>query len=77
MLPVLLAGPATGSMGPSARGRGELLAVAAECAERVGTRGDPPQLPEAADRRGSSRLVTQARRLRGAPTEAAAVTAAV
>ncbi len=72
VLPALLADPATGSTGPSARGLGELLAVAAECAERVGARGDLPHLPEAADRRGSSRLVRQARRLRSAPAEEAA-----
>ncbi|MFB6548619.1 DUF6493 family protein [Streptomyces sp. NPDC056405] len=75
MLPVLLADLAsdstgsTGSTGPSARGLGELLAVAAECAERVGARGELPHLSGAADRRGSSRLVTQARRLRSALAE--------
>ncbi|MGW7281883.1 hypothetical protein ACWGIV_27050 [Streptomyces sp. NPDC054844] len=38
----------------------------------------PPggHLPQEADRRGSSRLVTQARRLRGAPAEEAAEVAA-
>ncbi|GGJ53321.1 DUF7824 domain-containing protein [Streptomyces brasiliensis] len=77
-LPVLLAdlataGPAgaigpTGRSGPSipARGLGDLLAVADECAERSGARGELPHLSHAADRRGSSRLVTQARRLRDA-----------
>ncbi|MFJ9899256.1 DUF6493 family protein [Streptomyces sp. NPDC091280] len=49
-----------------ARGLGDLLAVAAECAERSGARGELPQLAQTADRTGSSRLVTQARRLRSA-----------
>ncbi|MFE6593922.1 hypothetical protein [Streptomyces sp. NPDC057781] len=49
-----------------------LLAVAADCAERVGARGGLPHLSDAADRRGSSRLVAQARRLRGALAEEAA-----
>ncbi|MEU6800422.1 DUF6493 family protein [Streptomyces neyagawaensis] len=48
------------------RGLGELLAVAAECVERSGARGELPHLDLAADRRGSSRLVTEARRLRAA-----------
>lgn len=68
-LPPLLAGlSAEGAAGP-ARGLGELLTVAAECAERSGARGDLPHLAQAAARRGSSRVVTQARRLRGALTE--------
>ncbi|MFJ6571706.1 DUF6493 family protein [Streptomyces sp. NPDC091292] len=45
------------------RGAGDLLAVAAECAERTGARGAIPRLAEVAERGGSSRLVTQARRL--------------
>lgn len=49
-----------------ARGLGDLLAVAAECAERSGARGELPHLAQTADRAGSSRLVTQARRLRSA-----------
>jgi hypothetical protein len=49
-----------------ARGLGDLLAVAAECAERCGARGELPHLAQAADRPGSSRLVAQARRLRSA-----------
>lgn len=49
-----------------ARGLGDLLAVAAECAERSGARGELPHLAQTADRTGSSRLVTQARRLRSA-----------
>ncbi|WP_427923903.1 DUF6493 family protein [Streptomyces sp. cg40] len=49
-----------------ARGLGDLLAVASECAERSGARGELPHLAQAADRTGTSRLVTQARRLRTA-----------
>ncbi|MEV2233070.1 DUF6493 family protein [Streptomyces phaeochromogenes] len=63
-LPVLLADLATDGAAASARGFGELLAVAAECAERTGARGYMAHLAQAANRRGSSRLVTQARRLR-------------
>jgi hypothetical protein len=55
-----------------ARGLGDLLAVAAECAERTGARGELPHLSGTAERRGSSRLVVQARRLRNALTERAA-----
>ncbi|MFR0354071.1 DUF6493 family protein [Streptomyces sediminimaris] len=65
-LPVLLAEQAVGGTGASARGLGELLAVAAECAERCGARGELPHLAQTARRRGSSRLVSQARRLRSA-----------
>lgn len=65
-LPVLLAEIAVGGMSASARGLGDLLAVAAECAERCGARGELPHLAQAAQRRGSSRLVSQARRLRTA-----------
>ncbi|MGW1214275.1 DUF7824 domain-containing protein [Streptomyces sp. NPDC002499] len=65
-LPVLLAALATDSAGSSARGVGELLGIAAECAERTGAQGELPHLTQTADRRGSSRLVTQARRLRSA-----------
>ncbi|CCK31693.1 secreted protein [Streptomyces davaonensis JCM 4913] len=46
------------------RGLPDLLAVAADCAERSGARGDVPHLARTAERRGSSRLLTQARRLR-------------
>ncbi|MFJ1970296.1 DUF6493 family protein [Streptomyces sp. NPDC087903] len=63
-LPVLLADLATEGAVASGRGLGELVGVAAECAERSGARGEIPHLAQAADRRGSSRLVTQARRLR-------------
>ncbi|MPY31772.1 hypothetical protein FNH09_10880 [Streptomyces adustus] len=69
-LPPLLADlPTAGTAG---RGLGELLTVASECAERSGARGDLPHLAQAAARRGSSRLVTQARRLRSALTEGVA-----
>jgi len=68
-LPVPLAEFATGGTGASARGLGELLAAAAECAERSGARGETPHLAQTADRRGSSRLVTQARRLHSALTQ--------
>ncbi|MER7937588.1 MULTISPECIES: DUF6493 family protein [unclassified Streptomyces] len=74
-LPMLLADlPAAGAGTPgAARGLGELLSVAAECAERCGARGAVPHLSRAAARRGSSRLAVQARRLRDAlDTEAAA-----
>lgn len=67
-LPVLLADLATNGTGASARGLGELLAVTAECAERCGARGELPHLSQTAGRRGSSRLVSQARRLRSALT---------
>ncbi|MGV9346036.1 DUF7824 domain-containing protein [Streptomyces spiralis] len=73
-LPVLLADLATdGPTGP-VRGLGDLLAVAAECAEQSGARGELPHLACTADRRGASRLVREARRLRGAlmPVEVAA-----
>ncbi|MEU9183696.1 DUF6493 family protein [Streptomyces sp. NPDC048484] len=63
-LPVLLADLASDGAAPAARGFGELLAVAAECAELTGARGDVAHLAQATERRGSSRLVTQARRLR-------------
>ncbi|MEU3986255.1 DUF6493 family protein [Streptomyces sp. NPDC026672] len=71
-LPVLLADLATGGPAvspPAARGLGDLLAVAADCAERSGARGELPHLSSAAGRRGSSRLVTEARRLREALAE--------
>jgi len=65
-LTALLAG-LDGDIKPArARGLGDLLAVAAECAERSGARGELPHLAQTADRTGSSRLVTQARRLRSA-----------
>ncbi|MFD9442541.1 DUF6493 family protein [Streptomyces sp. NPDC060006] len=63
-LPVLLADLAAGGAAPATRGFGELLAVAAECAELTGARDDVAHLAQAAERSGSSRLVTQARRLR-------------
>lgn len=48
------------------RGLGDLVAVAAECVKRSGAPGELPYLAQAAERRGSSQLVTQARRLRTA-----------
>ncbi|MET7452851.1 DUF6493 family protein [Streptomyces sp. NPDC005574] len=63
-LPVLLADLATEGAAAPTRGVGDLVGVAAECAERSGARGDLPHLAGAAARRGSSRLVAQARRLR-------------
>ncbi|MFC8012250.1 DUF7824 domain-containing protein [Streptomyces cinereoruber] len=45
------------------RGLGELLAVAADCAERCGARGEPAGLEAVASARGSSQLVVQAKRL--------------
>ncbi|KUL33203.1 DUF6493 family protein [Streptomyces regalis] len=71
-LPVLLADIATGGTAAPARGLADLLAVAAECAERTGARGELPHLAWTADRRGSSRLVAQARRLRSALAEGVA-----
>ncbi|WP_225827678.1 DUF6493 family protein [Streptomyces naphthomycinicus] len=68
-LPVPLAGLVSArpqEAAVAARSLGELLAVAAECAERSGARGDVPHLAETAARSGSSRLVVQARRLRDA-----------
>lgn len=63
----LLAGRAAPGASPVA-GLGALLAVAAECAERSGARGGIPEIAEVAARRGSSQLVTQARRLQNALT---------
>ncbi|MEU9376086.1 DUF6493 family protein [Streptomyces sp. NPDC048255] len=58
VLPVLL---------PSVRGAGEVLAVAAECAERCGAVGPlPAGVATVAARPGSSRLVAEARRLSAA-----------
>ncbi|KAB1145389.1 hypothetical protein F7R91_19645 [Streptomyces luteolifulvus] len=67
-LPVLLADLATDGTAVAARGLGELIGVVAECAERSGARGELPHLAQAAARRGSSRLVAQARRLQGTLT---------
>ncbi|MEU4089963.1 DUF7824 domain-containing protein [Streptomyces aureus] len=72
LLPDLLAGLAADGAGAhAAHGLGDLLAVAADCAERSGARGDLAHLAETAERRGSSRMVTQARRLRTALTREA------
>lgn len=63
-LPALLA-DFSGDRPPAPpRGLADLLAVAAGCAERSGARGEVPHLAQTADRRGSSRLLAQARRLR-------------
>ncbi|WP_217551798.1 DUF6493 family protein [Streptomyces sp. GbtcB6] len=74
-LPVLLADLATGGTAGApgaARGLGELLSIAADCAERSGARGELPHLSGTAARPGSARLVVQARRLRDALGVAAA-----
>lgn len=47
-----------------ARGTGELLAVAADCARRSGARGPIAEVSAAAERGGSSRVVKEARGLR-------------
>ncbi|MFD8418371.1 DUF6493 family protein [Streptomyces sp. NPDC059466] len=71
-LPLLLADLAgAGAGGAPSRGLGDLLSVAAESAERSGARGDLVHLAQTADRRGSSKVVTQARRLRTALTQGA------
>ncbi|MEU8788411.1 DUF6493 family protein [Streptomyces sp. NPDC048643] len=73
LLPRLLSGLAADASGPGpVRGLGDLLAVAADCAERSGARGALDHLSRAAERRGSSRVVVQARRLRTALTQEAA-----
>ncbi|MFD5328831.1 DUF6493 family protein [Streptomyces sp. NPDC127092] len=73
LLPSVLSAP------KPVHGAGELLAVAAECVERSGGSGEVAGLAGLAARRGSTQLVTQARRLAAAlgrrtdrtPTEAA------
>ncbi|MET9407863.1 DUF6493 family protein [Streptomyces sp. NPDC002935] len=73
LLPALLADlAAEGASGGPVRGLGELLTVAADCAERSGARGDLAHLAGTAGRRGSSKVVVQARRLRLALTQEAA-----
>ncbi|MER5310562.1 DUF6493 family protein [Streptomyces sp. NPDC002773] len=57
MLPGLL------GAGKPVRGLGEVLAVAADCAERCGGRGEVAGLDAVASGRGSSQLVAQAKRL--------------
>ncbi|QOV39859.1 hypothetical protein IM697_16550 [Streptomyces ferrugineus] len=71
-LPILLADLATGERAAPARGLADLLAVAAECAERTGAHEELPHLAGTAERRGSSRLVAQARRLHSALAEGVA-----
>jgi hypothetical protein len=70
--PLLAALTREGAARTPTRGLGDLLAVAAECAERCGAHGELPHLAAVADRRGSSRLLTQARRLRAALEETSA-----
>ncbi|MFD9116198.1 DUF7824 domain-containing protein [Streptomyces bottropensis] len=70
--PLLAALTGEGAARTPTRGLGDLLAVAAECAERCGAHGELPHLAAVADRRGSSRLLTQARRLRAALEETSA-----
>lgn len=62
----ILASALPGLLKESARHRrlGTLLSIAAECVERCGATGTIPGLEEVAGRGGSSKLVTQARRLR-------------
>ncbi|MFD8974017.1 DUF6493 family protein [Streptomyces sp. NPDC059593] len=52
--------------GKPVRGLGEVLAVAADCVERCGARGELPGLDGVASGKGSSQLVVQAKRLRDA-----------
>ncbi|MFF8838107.1 DUF6493 family protein [Streptomyces sp. NPDC015130] len=52
--------------GQPVRGLGEVLAVAADCVERCGARGELPGLDGLASAKGSTQLVVQARRLREA-----------
>ncbi|MET8095479.1 DUF6493 family protein [Streptomyces sp. NPDC005236] len=73
LLPALLADlAADGAGGGAVRWLGELLAIAADCAERSGARGDLTHLAGIAERQGSSKVVTQARRLRTTLTQEAA-----
>ncbi|CAL9376384.1 DUF7824 domain-containing protein [Streptomyces sp. enrichment culture] len=71
-LPVLLADLAAADGARPQRGLGDLLAVAAACAERSGAQGELPYLERTVARRGSSRLVAEARRLHRALTGEAA-----
>uniref|UniRef100_A0AAU2JLV3 DUF6493 family protein n=1 Tax=Streptomyces sp. NBC_00049 TaxID=2903617 RepID=A0AAU2JLV3_9ACTN len=55
---------------PSTRGAGEILAVSAACVERCGAAGPVPEgVTAVAARSGSSRLITEARRLYAALAE--------
>ncbi|MFJ5223758.1 hypothetical protein [Streptomyces sp. NPDC088400] len=58
-LPLLLTGEAP-------HGLPAVLTLAAECAERSGARGAIPEIDELAARSGSSQLIKQARRIKGA-----------
>jgi hypothetical protein len=62
MLPALLGGP---THRPSARGLPDLLALGAQLAADLARRGTIPELAATAARGGSSRVVTEARRLDG------------
>jgi hypothetical protein len=62
-LPVLLADLAADGSARPRRGLGDMLAVAAGCAERSGASGELPHLAELVARRGSSRVLAEARRL--------------
>ncbi|MFC4911708.1 DUF6493 family protein [Actinomadura gamaensis] len=59
-LPPLLAASATA---PAPPGLGDLVQIAARCAEALGVRADLPGLADTAARGGTSRLVREARRL--------------
>ncbi|MEU1498713.1 hypothetical protein [Streptomyces sp. NPDC005732] len=70
-LALLPADPAaSGTGGAASRGMGRLPAVATDSAERSGAHGDLVHLAQTADRGGSSKGVTRARRPRtaSAPT---------
>ncbi|MFF2616968.1 DUF6493 family protein [Kitasatospora sp. NPDC058046] len=58
-LPVLL-----GEADQSARGLGDLIALATDCARRTGARGPVAEVTAAAERGGSGRVVKEARALR-------------
>ncbi|MFD9689573.1 DUF6493 family protein [Kitasatospora sp. NPDC059088] len=53
-----------GTSGPTVRGLGDLLALAADCARRGGARGAVAEVTAAAEQGGSSRVVKEARALR-------------
>lgn len=72
ILPGLLGDLMTEAGATPVRGLGDLLAVGAECVERTRADGDVMHLAEAAARKGSSRVVSQARRLHAALTAGAA-----
>ncbi|GHF32978.1 hypothetical protein GCM10018790_08250 [Kitasatospora xanthocidica] len=53
-----------GEAGPSVRGLGDLIALAADCARRTGARGPVAEVTATAARAGSGRVVKEARALR-------------